>query len=77
MKAVDIEARISAGLEGAQVSVETDDEHHYFVTVIWTGFEGMAPLARQRAVYATLGDAFATGAVHALALKTWTPDQAK
>ena len=31
------------------------------------------PLARQRMVYATLGDRLATDEVHALSMKTFTP----
>ena len=76
MKARDIQARIAQGLPGADVVIETDDEHHFFATIIWDGFEGQTPLVRQRSVYATLGDAIATGQVHALSLKTLTKDQA-
>jgi acid stress-induced BolA-like protein IbaG/YrbA len=75
MKAVEIESCIRNALTGSDVLVETDDEHHFFATVVWNGFEGMAPVARQRTVYAALGDAFSTGAVHALALKTKTPQE--
>ena len=35
---------------------------------------GKLPLARHRMVYATLGE-FMGGAIHALALKTLTPDE--
>ena len=36
-------------------------------------FEGKRLLARQRLVYATLGDRIKTDEVHALSMKTYTP----
>ena len=39
------------------------------------GFAGKLPLARHRMVYATLGDRMG-GEIHALSLKTLTPDEA-
>jgi stress-induced morphogen len=43
--------------------------------VVAAQFAGKLPLARHRLVYATLGDLMG-GAIHALALKTLTPEEA-
>tara|TARA_R110000868_G_scaffold38572_7_gene134758 strand:+ start:92 stop:361 length:270 start_codon:yes stop_codon:yes gene_type:complete len=57
--------------------VETEDEHHFVVTVISDAFINKKLLERQRMVYASLGDKFATGEIHALSLKTFTHEELK
>jgi len=47
-------------------------ETHFNVEIVSAAFEGHSRVARQRLVYAALGDEFAAG-LHALALKTLTP----
>jgi acid stress-induced BolA-like protein IbaG/YrbA len=65
---------IQQGLPDAQVQVEGDDGVHFEATVVSPAFAGKMPLARHRMVYATLGDLMG-GAIHALALKTVTPEE--
>ena len=65
---------IETGLPGAQVRVFGDDGVHFEATVVSEAFRGKMPLARHRLVYATLGDLMG-GAIHALALKTVTPEE--
>jgi acid stress-induced BolA-like protein IbaG/YrbA len=48
---------------------------HFEAIVIAAAFAGKLPLARHRMVYATLGDRMG-GEIHALSLKTLTPDEA-
>jgi acid stress-induced BolA-like protein IbaG/YrbA len=69
-----IQALIENGLPGARVAVEGADGVHFEATVIASQFAGKRPLARHRLVYATLGDLMG-GAIHALALKTLTPEE--
>jgi acid stress-induced BolA-like protein IbaG/YrbA len=66
---------IETGLPGAEVQVQGDDGVHFEASVVSEAFRGKLPLARHRLVYATLGDLMG-GAIHALALKTVTPDEA-
>ena len=47
---------------------------HFEATVVSDAFRGKLPLARHRLVYATLGELMG-GAIHALALKTVTPEE--
>ncbi len=66
---------IETGLPGARAQVLGDDGVHFEATVVAEAFRGKLPLARHRLVYATLGDRMG-GEIHALALRTLTPDEA-
>lgn len=70
-----IQAMIEQGLPGAIVEVDGADGMHFEATVVASQFAGKLPLARHRLVYATLGELMG-GAIHALALKTLTPEEA-
>lgn len=70
-----IQNLIETGLPGAQVRVQGDDGVHFEATVVSEAFRGKLPLARHRMVYATLGELMG-GAIHALALRTQTPEEA-
>lgn len=74
MDAEIIQKLIETGLPGAKAQVQGDDGVHFEATVVSEAFRGKLPLARHRLVYATLGDLMG-GAIHALALKTVTPDE--
>jgi acid stress-induced BolA-like protein IbaG/YrbA len=71
-----IQELIEAGLPGAQARVQGDDGVHFEATVVSEAFRGKLPLARHRLVYATLGERMG-GEIHALALRTLTPDEAE
>jgi len=75
MNAQDIQQLIEQGLPGATARVEGPDGVHFEATVVSEAFRGKLPLARHRLVYATLG-ARMGGEIHALALKTLTPEEA-
>ncbi len=49
-------------------------ESHFKVVLVSEQFAGQRPLARHRAVNSVLADELA-GAIHALALHTYTPDE--
>ena len=68
---------IEQGLPGARVEVQGAAGVHFEALVVSESFRGKLPLARHRMVYATLGDRMDTGEIHALALRTLTPDQAE
>ena len=75
MDAETIRKLIESGLPGARADVQGDDGVHFEATVVAEAFRGKLPLARHRMVYATLGELMG-GEIHALALKTQTPDEA-
>ena len=75
MDAPQIQQLIEAGLPGARATVHGDDGVHFDAEVVCEAFRGKLPLARHRMVYATLGARMGTE-IHALALRTFTPDEA-
>lgn len=74
MRPEEIEALIQAGLACDEVRV-SGDGRHFDALVISADFVGKPTLARHRMVYATLGNRFDTDTLHALSLKTYTPQQ--
>lgn len=70
-----IQSLIEQGLPGARADVRGEDGVHFEATVVAEAFQGKLPLARHRLVYATLGERMG-GEIHALALKTLTPEEA-
>ena len=75
LNAQTIRELIEKGLPGARADVQGEDGVHFEATVVAEAFRGKLPLARHRMVYATLGDRMG-GEIHALALRTLTPDEA-
>ncbi|HIA01405.1 MAG TPA: BolA family transcriptional regulator [Myxococcales bacterium] len=69
---------IEKGLAGASAEVNdlTGTGDHFEATVVSEAFTGQSLIKQHQLVYAALGDAMA-GPVHALKLKTMTPEQAK
>ena len=65
---------IRQGMPGAKVEVRGPDGVHFEALVVSVAFAGRLPLARHRMVYATLGELMG-GAIHALSLRTLTPDE--
>lgn len=75
MHAATIRELIETGLPGARADVQGDDGVHFEAVVVCEAFRGKLPLARHRMVYATLGERMG-GEIHALSLRTLTPDEA-
>ena len=69
-----IEQIISTGLPDASVTVSGDDGVHFEALVVSAAFAGKSTLQRHRMVYATLGPLMGNE-IHALGLKTLTPDE--
>lgn len=75
MHVKEIQQLIEAGLTQCTAQVEGDDGVHFSATVISPDFAGKNRLQQQRLVYATLGDRIHDGTIHALSLKTLTPEE--
>jgi len=72
----ELKALVLAHIEGAQVEVVCySGDDHFEMTVVSASFTGKPRIARHKMVYAALGDNMRQ-AVHALALKTKTPEEA-
>ena len=74
MDATTIQQMIRAGLPDAKVEVSGDDGVHFEAVVVSPSFSGLPTLKRHRMVYATLGSHMGN-AIHALGLRTLTPDE--
>ena len=74
MHAEDIAALIEEQLPGARATVRGDDGVHFEAVVISEAFAGKSPVQQHRLVYAALGERLNREEIHALALKTYTPD---
>jgi acid stress-induced BolA-like protein IbaG/YrbA len=70
-----VEAMVKAEIPDAQVQVQdlTGGGDHYQVTVISSVFEGKGLVQQHQMVYGAVRQAMSTEAIHALALKTYTP----
>lgn len=53
----------------------TGDGRHFEAVVVSDEFAGMSRIQRQQRVYKTLGDRMNDGEVHALSIKTFTPQE--
>lgn len=65
---------IRQGIPGAEVSV-TGDGSHFEAVVISDVFDGLAPIKKQRLVMDAVRPQIASGELHALSIKTYTPEQ--
>jgi stress-induced morphogen len=67
-----IRSRLLAAFPDARVEVTdlTGTEDHFQALVVTSAFEGKSRVDQHKMVYAALGDALASGAIHALALTT-------
>ena len=65
---------IRAGLPGATVQVESDDNTHFAARIVAAQFAGLRPIARHQLVYRALG-ALVGREIHALSIEALTPDE--
>jgi acid stress-induced BolA-like protein IbaG/YrbA len=71
-----IESWIAAGLSCEHLNVAGDGQH--FEALIVSGeFAGLNRVKRQQRVYATLRERLDSGELHALSMKTLTPEEWK
>ena len=73
---ISLEVKDESHLHKGHAGAREGGESHFRVHVVSKVFEGMNRVARQRAVNAALNDLLA-GPVHALAMKTLTPEEAE
>ena len=83
-----IREALTKELQPAHLNIE-DDSHrhkghagaadgrgHFNVQIVSSAFDGKAPIARHRLVYAALGDMMTTD-IHALSIEARTPKESK
>ena len=77
MQTQQIEHLITAGIPGAQARVEdtVGDGNHFQAIIVAEQFAGLTMIKQHQLVYSTLQAYLDDGSLHALALKTYTPEQ--
>lgn len=68
-----VEAMIKVEIPDAQVQVLTSDGEHYEVVVVSPVFEGKRLVQQHQLVYNAIQTEMLSGAIHAMAVKTYTP----
>mgnify|MGYP001822727478 FL=1 len=74
MQARDIEQLIRAAMPDSEVIVLGEEGRHFEAVEISPQFQDKTRVQQHRLVYQTLGDRMQTDQIHALALKTYTPE---
>lgn len=74
MRPEDIKQLIETGIPGARAIVDGEDGIHFQATVISPAFSGLSMVKRHQQVYQTLGERLRSE-IHALSLKTLTPEE--
>ena len=74
METSEIKKLIEDGIVGAEAIV-TGDGGKYEATVISTAFEGLSMLKEHQLVYKTVNAQIASGELHALTIKAFTPEE--
>jgi len=72
MDPAEVAKLIEAGLPGCQVTVKGDGSH-FDAIVVGEVFAGLSLVKQQQLVYATVVDRITSGELHALSIKTYTP----
>ena len=72
MQENDIKKLIISAVANSAIEVRIEGSHVHLV-VVSTEFEGLSAVKRQQKVYAALAATIASGAIHAVHMKTYTP----
>lgn len=75
MNPKDIKTMIETGLPASIAHIEGEDGQHFDAIVISPEFAGKSRIQKQQLVYATLGNHIANGTIHAISIKTFTPEE--
>jgi acid stress-induced BolA-like protein IbaG/YrbA len=76
MNAAEVQTLIQAGLPGAQVRVQSDDDTHFEAIIVAPQFVGKRMIQRHQLVYAALGARMGRE-IHALTMQVFAPDESK
>ena len=74
MKPEEIQQLIEAGMPTAEAYVEGDGAH-FTAVVVSPAFSGKSRIAKQQLVYDTVRKQLLDGSLHALSVKTFTPEE--
>lgn len=69
-----MQSLIAAGIPDCQLTV-SGEGCNFSVVVVGQAFEGLTPVQRQQKVLATVREPLASGALHAITMKVFTPEE--
>ena len=70
-----IKVLLTAAFPQAQALEVTGEGGKFNVTIVSEEFAGLRPVAKQQRVYAPLNAHIASGAIHAVTMRTLTPEE--
>lgn len=70
----DVKKLLLAQLVDCEVTVGGDGRH-FDIMIVGSVFAGLRPVQRQQRVYAVLQNEISAGTIHAVNMKTLTPDE--
>ncbi len=74
MDAATVRALVEQQLPECECHVEGEGAN-YNIAVIGEVFAGLRPVKKQQMVYAALNDSIAEGSIHAVNIRTYTPEE--
>lgn len=74
MNAGEVKALLESSINNCEVVAEGEG-CNFQVVVVTSEFEGLSTVKRQQLVYSHLQEAISSGAIHAVTMKTYTPEQ--
>ncbi|WP_280562329.1 MULTISPECIES: BolA family protein [unclassified Chromohalobacter] len=74
MQPSDVKALLESRIDDCQFHIQGEG-CNFQVVAVGDVFEGLLPVKRQQLIYSALSDEIASGALHAISIKTYTPSQ--
>ncbi|MCE9683261.1 BolA family protein [Halomonas alkalisoli] len=74
MQPSDVKALLETRIEGCDFHIQGEG-CNFQVIAVGEVFDGLSPVKRQQLIYGALSEEIASGAVHAVSIKTYTPAQ--
>lgn len=70
----EVKALLEARIDGCEFHIQGEG-CNFQVVAVGEAFDGLSPVKRQQLIYGALADEIASGALHAISIKTYTPAQ--
>ncbi len=74
MQPSDVKTLLESRIDNCQFFIQGEG-CNFQVTAVGDVFEGLNPVKRQQLIYGALSEEIASGALHAVSIKTYTPAQ--
>lgn len=74
MQPSEVKARLESRIEGCEFHIQGEG-CNFQVVAVGDIFTGLSPVKRQQLIYAALAEEIASGELHAVSIKTYTPTQ--